>query len=497
MSFLDRFRGVKVERTPDSTKTLPEMMVSRLARQMPVWSDWNEATARDEGFNGNTWVFACISKRTRAIKSVPLQAGRLDADGEFQHDAESPLQQLLDSPNIDHDLPSLIERIVQQLDIGGNSYVHKVRAGRDNLPVELWPLQPELVGAVRGTERLVSQYQIFRRERQRNGRPVDPADMIHFRYENPADPLFGLSPLRPAGRTIDTDNEATAWQKVSFENRGISDVHFKFPTGVTQDQIDAARKKYQERQAGTKNARAALFSTADAQVLDKTPTELDFVNSRNALRVEICSALDVPPPLVGIYDDATLANIKTARTIFWLDGLLPLLSMILAKLNHSLAREFGPEWVIRADLSNVEALQEDRTAKIGDLEKLWRIGVPLNQAVQFLEIPLDDVPGGDIGYLPAGVLPAIFDDDENGEIETDSGQDEPIGTPGTDVESTALNGAQIGAIRDIVMAVAEGQLPAETAVQIILVGFPGIDEEQARRIIDPTDDFTPENVGDG
>lgn len=483
MSILDRFRGIKIEQAPDSVKTLPEMLVTRLQNRYPVWSEWDEETARLEGFNGNAWVFACISKRTRAIKSVPLQAGRLDAEGEFEHVPDSPLQRLLDRPSPDHDTASLLERMVQQLDIGGNSFCHKVRAGRDSLPVEVWPLQPEFVAVVRGTERLVDEYRLFKRQRQTSGgRPVPPEDMIHFRYENPADPVFGLSPLRPSGKTIDTDNEATAWQKVSFENRGVSDVHFKFPSGTTQEQVDKVKESYQKRQAGSKNARSALFSTADAQALDKSPAELDFVNSRHSLRVEICSALDVPPPLVGIYDDATLANIKTARQIFWLDGLLPLLSMLLSKLNHSLAKDFGDEWIIRADLSNVEALQEDRSAKLDDLEKLFRMGVPLNQAVQFLEIALDEVPGGDIGYLAAGLLPVGFSDDPN------SGN-APAGEP-TDEPET---GDPAQALQTIVEGAGAGDIPEDVAIRLIQATADAT-EEQARRLIDQDDEFSIEDI---
>lgn len=486
MGFLDRLRGIKIEQAPDSVKTLPEMLVTRLTNRYPIWSEWDEATARIEGFNGNAWVFACISKRTRAIKSVPLQAGRLDSEGEFEHVPDSPLQRLLDRPNPDHDTASFLERIVQQLDIGGNSYVHKVRAGRDNEPVEIWPLQPEFVAAVRGQQRLVDEYRLFKRQQQRNmggGRPIPPDDMIHFRYENPADPVFGLSPLRPSGKTIDTDNEATAWQKISFENRGVSDVHFKFPSGTTQEQVDKVKESYQKRQAGTKNARTALFSTADAQTLDKTPAELDFVNSRHSLRVEICSALDVPPPLVGIYDDATLANIKTARQIFWLDGLLPLLAMLLSKLNHSLAKDFGDEWVIRADLSNVEALQEDRSAKLDDLKKLFGMGVPLNQAVQFLEIALDEVPGGDIGYLAAGLLPVGFSDDPA------SGPNAPPGEP-TDEPET---GDAAQALATIVQGVRAGDIPENVGVRLIQATADA-SEEQARRLIDPEDDLSIEDI---
>ena len=73
-------------------------------------------------------------------------------------------------------------------------------------------------------------------------------------------------------------------------------------------------------------------------------------------------------------------------------------------------------------------------------------------------------------------------------------EDRPTGQ-GEDVQKEALNGAQIQALQQIAQAVATGQMPTETAVEIIGVSFTQITEEQARRIIDPMDSFTPEVLG--
>lgn len=63
--------------------------------------------------------------------------------------------------------------------------------------------------------------------------------------------------------------------------------------------------------------------------------------------------------------------------------------------------------------------------------------------------------------------------------------------PAQDVQQSALNGAQIGSMREIAQAVSNGMLPADTAVELILVSFPTVDEAQARRIIGPASQFTP------
>ncbi len=52
-----------------------------------------------------------------------------------------------------------------------------------------------------------------------------------------------------------------------------------------------------------------------------------------------------------------------------------------------------------------------------------------------------------------------------------------------DVAKSALNGAQIASLVEVVAQIKAGILTADSALQIILASFPGIDESQARKIV--------------
>ena len=87
-----------------------------------------------------------------------------------------------------------------------------------------------------------------------------------------------------------------------------------------------------------------------------------------------------------------------------------------------------------------------------------------------------------------------FIDDPEAEIKKKAFEDNPfldgaevagsisLGT-GEDIQKTALNGAQITALKDIVQAVSAGELTADAAIDLIVVGFPDIGEETARKMI--------------
>jgi hypothetical protein len=61
--------------------------------------------------------------------------------------------------------------------------------------------------------------------------------------------------------------------------------------------------------------------------------------------------------------------------------------------------------------------------------------------------------------------------------------DQPTSEAPIDVAKSALNGAQIASLIDVVAKIKEGVLTSESALSIVLASFPTIDEAQARRIV--------------
>jgi hypothetical protein len=191
--------------------------------------------------------------------------------------------------------------------------------------------------------------------------------------------------------------------------------------------------------------------------------------------------------MVGNYEKATLANIETARKIFWRDTMIPLLDKVAGMLNMQLAYEFGPEYRIRYDLSQVDALQENFTEKVSNAQGLWSMGLPWNEINRRLEMGFEDVDGGEIGYLPAGLLPTTFDD-----VSTETSTVDSVAIPGAaQVQETALNGAQVTSLLEIVNMVAASQLPEDSARGVISAAFPALSETQINEMLRGLRNFTP------
>ncbi len=366
----------------------------------PVWKEWDTDNAVRYGYKASTWVYSCINRIAKTAASVPWKVYRRDPDGELEEIPNHPLEQLLKEPNPYMSGQDLMERMVSHLYLGGNTLLSKVRAR--NVTAELWPLNPSEFSPVPSNNDFIVAY-----EYQVNGikKRLEAEEVLHIMFVDPSNVYWGMAPLQAVARSVDTDSELLDFQKISLQNRAITDGVFSFKQPLTEQQWKEARQMVREQHMGAGNARTpwVLGGEATWQQMSLSPAEMDFIESRRYSREEICSVFQVPPPLVGLYDNATLANIETARKIFWLDTIIPLLEDLKSSFNLSLVKEFGDDIVLSYDVSNVQAIQDNYKEKVDTAKTLWAMGVPFNEINQRLQLGFDEIEGGEVGYLPLNV----------------------------------------------------------------------------------------------
>lgn len=372
--------------------------------------DFTDRQSIRDGLERSVWVYACIKMRSQNIASVPFVVKRWTGS-EWEQDDQHPANRILDRPNPAYSFSEMIQRAIMMLDSSGDSFWSIVRAADDprQMPYEVWPLIPDRMTVKPGEDAMVSQYKY---EKSGYHREFRAYEILHLKYTHPGDLYYGLSPLVAAGRAVDIDEEAERWQKNSLENMAVPPFYIE-AQDLNQQQYEQM-KEWVRDQTGPDNARKPMIlANGRMATVAFSATDLDFIQNRKITREEICAAYSVPPPLVGIYENATLSNIETARQILWREGLIPVLDEITAQINRQLAPAFGGDVKFAYDLTNVEALRENMTERLDDAQALWRLGVPLTEINRRLELNLDidAIPGADIGYVPSGVFPAGFDAD--------------------------------------------------------------------------------------
>jgi HK97 family phage portal protein len=379
-------------------------LIPSYQNKIPQWSKWSTRKAISDGFKSSVWVYICVQRLMKAAASVPWVAYERNGK-KWEANEDHALTELFERPNPFMSRQRLMEYITSHLFLGGNSVIHQIKLR--GAPVELWPIwELDKIQVVPSRTEYIERY-----DYRRDGEPIPlaPDEVVHLMFADPGNPFWGISPLQAAARVVDTDIEAVRWNKVALQNRAVPDGVFTTTSPMTRDQLDEARYQVREQYSGADNARIPWVVGGGAQYtpMSRTPVEMDWLGGRHMNREEIAATFGVPLPMVGVYDDATLANIETARRIFWADTIVPFLDDIKAAFNHALVPSFGipGQLELRYDTSNVEALREDLGDKIKDLVAMVSTGIPLNVALRRLKMDIDDVEGGDVPMVLANMIP--------------------------------------------------------------------------------------------
>ena len=398
-----------LKRAPTTSQLLGPWQNNR-----PQAKEWDEAKAVKEGFKLNPYVYACIDLLAVNAASIPWKAMTRSGAGEdWEPEPGHPLEDLIEFPNAKMSRQDLIERLIQHLQTGGNglwsmTMVTSLREGR-KFPGELWPIPPEGIRPVPERESFIRGYEyikdgIWIRD------PLIPAEeVLHFMRNDPSNPYWGMGPLQAAASAVDTDVQASRWNRITFANRAVPDGVFSIDRPLSREEWELAREEVRKNYAGADNARTpwVLGNGAKWEMMSWKPTELDFIEGRKFTREEICAAFHVPPPMVEVMENATLANLGDSRKKLWTDGVIPLLDNVKGVLNRVLVPMFGDRRTLMLDydLSGVEVLRADMKSK-GEVLKLFTgCGIPLNVAVELLDLDIEPVEGGDIGLVPSTMIP--------------------------------------------------------------------------------------------
>lgn len=378
--------------------SLPEMIPHWQLFAMPD-DEWDVDSAIRHGYQASAIVYAAVEKRARLIASVPWHAQRL-VDGVWTHEPLSPLQMLIDNPNPDTSWAEMMHGISQSLDLSGNAYVSEVKPAGRRGPAAIWLLPSQYVYIKPGREKLIDYYEYTEGTKHR----IPSADMIHLKLPNPSSRYFGMPVLMGAARPVDVDRETAEWQKSSLQNRGVVDLHIQVPDTLTAEQRQEIRDKMRERTSGPDNARAPIVSSGSVTNIGMTAVEMDFVASRRAVWTEIAAAFGISLSVLGFTEDVNLANGETMMRQIWTDTILPQLDIIKRQLTQQLAREYGREWRLEPDLTNVAALRESMADRLKQAETMQRLGYTRNEINERLELGMPDDSSGDQRHQPMGLV---------------------------------------------------------------------------------------------
>lgn len=383
------------------------------------WSEQGYATLAKRAYVQNVVAYKCIKTISEAVGS--LRWYLCDSAGnEIENHA---VLTLIKRPNPLQGQAAFFTEVEAAKLLGGNSYIEAVRPGPSRPPKELWPCRPDNVTVNRGIDRLPISYSYTA---GMNGgvsktfavnRVTGQCDLLHLRAYSPLDEIVGLAPAAAAIRSIDSHNEAVAWNKSLLQNGARPSGALKTTGALTEQQQENLKEFIKEMYSGGKNAGKPMVLEGGVDWIEMsiTPKDMDFVNTKDSAARDIALALGVPPILLNIPGDSTYNNMREARQSFYEDTVLAEAAFIRDELNRWLLPMFGAGLYIEYDEDCITALAPKREAAWDRIEKSTVLTVNEKRAA----LGYEPVDGGDDLLINAGLIPINTEIDDSESVVTD------------------------------------------------------------------------------
>ncbi|MBI2720366.1 MAG: phage portal protein [Rhizobiales bacterium] len=341
---------------PEQKRSGAAPVIAWTSAGRPVWTPRNYAALAAEGFAANPIGYRAVRMIAEAAAAIPWLAYAGDVEA-----TDHPALKLLARPNPGQPGREFVEMLAGFLLVAGNAYVEKVAI--DGGPRELYALRPDRMKAIASLNGWPEAF-----EYSVNGQSVRfPRDRIlHLKLFNPLNDYYGMAPLEAAQRAIDTHNAAAAWNKAMLDNSARPSGALVYGGGdghLTTDQFERLKRELETSYQGAGNAGRpmVLEGGLDWKQMGYSPTEMQFIEAKNAAAREIALAFGVPPMLLGIPGDNTFANYAEANRTFWRQTVVPLATRMAEAITSFLAADFE-DLRLAHDLDQVEALAHDRDA---------------------------------------------------------------------------------------------------------------------------------------
>ena len=400
---------------------------SSISRLFQITAPLSDREESDRPYEENPWVRA-------AIKAIKAGFQRLDFclyDGDPKDKASKkierhPLLDLLADPNqlmterefweahavdMKHDG----EQVWFLTDIDGRPLRRAGEPGGSALPfpTQIVPVRGKLVDVecnAMGLPR-VYRYNIGAGQRSGGSDQMDfpPDSVLHFRGYDPYTPLRGLGDVDALVRETDLYFQTFRSMDGAVRNGGDPGGFIIFKTAVGYDELQRRQDEADETMSGPNSSRYKMLD-GDAKFVANfvKPSDMQYREMAEWLRESILSVLGVPPPVIGLFDDATYNNVETAyRELFTgPNGILSLGAATADVVTNKFLRRFASvsgEGRVEAyfDPSSIEALQDDSGDKVKLAAEIAAIGtgITFNEALEMWGAEVEPAKEGNRSWV--------------------------------------------------------------------------------------------------
>lgn len=399
-----------LQRQLPATIPQPSALTGEDLRLLGEWADTSQVLL-NQLYSEIIWVYRAVFIIANNISRLPKKIVQTDDDGNEVDISSSPAFRIFKKPNFYQTPYDFWMESISRLKMQGELFWLK-QYDRSNIVALYADWKSEKVEIVGHPTQFIDHFNYAypgRRER------FEREDVFFIKYFNPHSQLRGMSPLQPARHDATLELNAVNYQKKFFgQGMKFSGV-LETNEPMQEEEARRVKEKFEQIYAGTEKMHqlAVTWGGFSFRPLNNmTLQEAQLNDTRKMSRSAIAGLFGVPEEIMGFGKD-TWDNFKTAMRVFWSETLIPEITKIESLVNTFLMPELlqgqrnSENIRFKMDLSNVEALREDRTKKAQDYNRGFTSGsvTPNDIRVDVFGKNAINTPEMNSTYLEANMIP--------------------------------------------------------------------------------------------
>ena len=365
------------------------------------------------------WVGAAVDRMLRWAIRVPLRTYRVGEDENDRDEissSESPIAAMIKDPWDRASQAQLVQALLGPVLVHGNS-ITEMDVGMSN-KIDMRPIDWRFAMPIMPWRDSLEGFRVDTDEAMYS-RDVSIDKVLHVCWWSPTG-LLGVSPLMQLGTTLQIEDSAQRYQKATFKQGArppsavtVTEEFLGIKAEERREIMAQLRVDMTELYSGPENAGkpALLPPGVDWKPIGGSVVEAALIDQRKVAREEIAAVYQIPPPMLGILDNATYSNIETQREMIYTECVGPPLILIERALNCQLIRDYlqidpTTDMFVEFDFSAV--LRGDELATINAMRQAISTALlSPNEGRQVIGRPHVDAPLMDDYYIPTNNLTPV------------------------------------------------------------------------------------------
>lgn len=329
-----------------------------------------------------TWVYAATKLIASSLSRYPHQFLNSLTDDPIDEKKLPPeLLQVIRFPNEAMTYTRMVRAMQTDLELVGNSYWYEEGLNALGQPERLYRLQPERVRIVTDNAGVKKGY-VYEIQGKRIPYTLD--EIIHFRTDNPLDPLYGMGTVEALIREMDMEIGVQDHVIGFFQNGarigGVLTIDGNVPDHVFERLQDQFNSEY----GGSANAFKVLLAekAMDYKPITQAPVGAGAIELANLSKDRILKGFGVPDPLLGGMMENANYKMEEAQFTFADKTMDPKVKDFEQMMTLELTSRWG-EIAFDVDVSYAEP----HSTKIERAAKSVGTGTSMNQLLDMQGLP--------------------------------------------------------------------------------------------------------------